>query len=95
MNRYFDPKPKFFYYDDLAGTVCHAILPSNAPIHQIISRTQPSREGAKKDACIKAIEELHKLGALNDFLLPMRDDANEEELELDSSDSDRSEGSLE
>ncbi|XP_022134940.1 dicer-like protein 4 isoform X2 [Momordica charantia] len=90
-DEYFDPKPKFFYYDDLAGTVCHAILPSNAPIHQIISRTQPSREGAKKDACIKAIEELHKLGALNDFLLPMRDDANEEELELDSSDSDRSE----
>lgn len=33
-------------------------------------------------------------GALNDHLLPMRDSANGEELELDSSDSDSSEGSL-
>lgn len=95
MNRYFDPKPKFFYYDDVGGTVCHAILPSNAPIPQIVSRSQSSKDEAKKDACLKAVEELHKLGALNDYLLPMRDNANKEELELDSSDSDSSEGSLE
>ena len=27
-------------------------------------------ESAKKDACLKACEELHKLGALTDHLLP-------------------------
>lgn len=90
-DEYFDPKPKFFYYDDLGGTVCHAILPSNAPILQIVSRSQSSRDAAKKDACLKAVEELHKLGALSDYLLPMRDNANEKESQLDSSDSDSSE----
>ncbi|XP_038879795.1 dicer-like protein 4 isoform X2 [Benincasa hispida] len=89
-DEYFDPKPKFFYYDDLEGTVCHAILPSNAPITQIVSGAQSSRDAAKKVACLKAVEELHKLGALNDYLLPMRDNADEKELELDSSDSDSS-----
>lgn len=97
MNRYFDPKPKFFYFDDLGGTVCHVNLPSNAPIPQVVSSPQSSRDAAKKDACLKAVEELHKLGALSDYLLPMRGrgSANEQESELNSSDSDSSEGSLE
>lgn len=90
--RYFDPNPKFFFLDDLGGTVCHIILPSNAPIHQIVSTQQSSMEYAKKDACLKAIEELHKLGALSDYLLPQQSNPNVEELMLDSSDSDSTEG---
>ncbi|KAE8653040.1 hypothetical protein Csa_019548 [Cucumis sativus] len=90
---YFDPKPQFSYYDDLGGTVCHVNLPSNAPIPQIVSRSQSSKDAAKKDACLKAVEELHKLGALSDYLLPMRGrgSANEQESGLNSSDSDSSE----
>lgn len=61
-------------------------------MHQIVSTPQSSMEDAKKDACLKAIEELHKLGALNDYLLPQQDNANVEELVLDSSDSDSIEG---
>lgn len=45
-------------------------------------------EAAKKDACLKAIEELHKLGALNDYLLPQEDNATEDEPMLLSFDSD-------
>ncbi|KAF4352221.1 hypothetical protein F8388_003618, partial [Cannabis sativa] len=85
---YFDPKPKFFFLDDLEGTVCHIILPSNAPIHAIFSAPQSSREAAKKDACLKAVEELHKMGVINDYLLPMQKNAILEESLLDSSDSD-------
>ncbi|KAJ6406905.1 hypothetical protein OIU84_010423 [Salix udensis] len=83
-DEYFDPKPKFFYFDDSEGTVCHLILPSNAPIHKIVGSPQSSIEVAKKDACLKAIEQLHKLGALSEFLLPQQEDTNE--LELASSD---------
>ncbi|XP_062078299.1 dicer-like protein 4 isoform X2 [Humulus lupulus] len=90
-DEYFDPKPKFFFLDDLEGTVCHIVLPSNAPIHVIFSTPQSSREAAKKDACLKAIEELHKMGAISDFLLPMQENVNLEEPLLDSSDSDSSE----
>ncbi|KAJ7979648.1 Dicer-like protein [Quillaja saponaria] len=86
-DEFFDPKPNFFYFDDLGGTVCHITLPSNAPILQIVGTPECSMEAAKKDACLKAIEELHKIGALNDYLLPEQGDANAEELITESSDS--------
>lgn len=86
-DEYFDPKPKFYYFDDVGGTVCHIILPPNAPIYQIVSTPRISMEAAKKDASLQAIEELHKLGALDDFLLPQRDDDKHEEM-LMSSDTD-------
>lgn len=86
-DEYFDPKPNFFYFDDLGGTICHIIFPSNAPLHQIVGKPQPSQEAAKKDACLLAIEQLHKLGALSNFLLPHQEDADEESA-LPSSDYD-------
>ncbi|XP_030546666.1 dicer-like protein 4 [Rhodamnia argentea] len=96
-DEYFDPKPKFYYFDDLGGTVCHIILPSNAPIHQIVSTPRLSMEAAKKDASLQAIEELHKLGALDDFLLPQRDDGKLEEMisfDSDSCEDESSRGEL-
>ncbi|XP_062159041.1 dicer-like protein 4 [Alnus glutinosa] len=87
-DEFFLPCPEFFYFDDLGGTVCHIKLPLNAPINQIVGTPQCSMEAAKQDACLKAIETLHKMGALNDYLLPGKDDANVDGLELDSSDSD-------
>ncbi|KAL8497779.1 hypothetical protein ACS0TY_021203 [Phlomoides rotata] len=77
-DEYFNPMPQFFYYDDEDGTVCSIILPANAPIHQIASSPQPSTELAKKDACLKACQELHKVGALTDYLLPEQDEKHEE-----------------
>jgi endoribonuclease Dicer len=89
--RFFDPRPNFFYFDDLGGTVCQITLPSNASIHQIVSTPQLSLEAAKRDACLKAIEELYKLGALNDCLLPRQNDTGTEKVS-GSSDSDECEG---
>lgn len=90
--RYFDPKPKFYYFDDLGGSVCHISLPSNAPLSQITSKPQPSNEAAKKDACLKAIEELHKLGALSDYLLLEQDNVVEEDMVIADPDLDSFEG---
>ncbi|WJX95975.1 endoribonuclease Dicer [Trifolium repens] len=89
-DEFFDPRPNFFYFDDLGGTVCQITLPSNASIHQIVSTPQLSTEAAKRDACLKAIEELYKLGALNDCLLPGQNDTKTEKV-LGSSDSDECE----
>lgn len=58
--------------------MCHIILPPNAPIHQISSAPQSSMEAAKKEASLCAVESLHKLGSLNDFLLPHREMDNQE-----------------
>ncbi|XP_058759719.1 dicer-like protein 4 isoform X1 [Vicia villosa] len=91
-DEYFDPKPSFFYFDDSGGTVCQITLPSNAPIHQIVSAPYLSMEASKRDACLKAIEELYKLGSLNDCLLPKQNDAEPEV--LDSSDSDDCEDNI-
>ncbi|CAI0395038.1 unnamed protein product [Linum tenue] len=83
LSLFFNPKPEFYYLNDLEGTVCQIILPSNAPLHQIISAPHSCMEAAKKDACLKAIEQLHKLGALNNFLLPERGSLEEELAEED------------
>lgn len=86
-DEFFIPKPEFFYFDDVEGTICRIILPSNAPAHVIVSSPQSSTEAAKKDACLKACKELHQLGALTDYLLPDLDDGKKD-LEQEFSDSD-------
>lgn len=91
MYRFFNPKPRLYFFDDAEGTVCYIILPANAPIHQIISLPQPSREAAKKDACLKACQQLHQLGALTNYLLP-DDEVDEDTQDSSDSDSDSDEG---
>ncbi|KAK7265138.1 hypothetical protein RJT34_32754 [Clitoria ternatea] len=93
-DEYFNPKPNFYYYDDSGGIVCHIILPSNAPIHQIVGMPQLSMEASKRDACLKAIGELYKLGALNDCLLPVQDDTEQEEQVSVASEEDECEDTL-
>ncbi|KAK4604657.1 hypothetical protein RGQ29_012930 [Quercus rubra] len=91
-DEFFDPKPVFCCFDDIEGTVCHINLPPNAPLRQVVGAPQSSTEAARKDACLKAIEMLHKMGALNDYLLVGQDDVDEVGLGSDSSDSDSCEG---
>ncbi|XP_048490834.1 dicer-like protein 4 isoform X2 [Beta vulgaris subsp. vulgaris] len=86
-DEYFNPTPEVFNVDDTEGTICHIILPSNAPIHHIVSAPQLSMEATKKDACLRACKELHQVGALTEYLLPEQDNVREE-ANLDSSDSD-------
>lgn len=49
-------------------------------------------EASKRDACLKAIEELYNLGTLSDCLLPKQDDAEPEAQVSGSSDEDECEG---
>lgn len=78
--------------DEFGGTICCIILPANAPISEIVSSLLPSIEAAKKNACLKAVNELHNLGVLNDFLLPDSKDEIEDELSDDEFDFDNAEG---
>lgn len=77
-DEFFTPMPDFFNVDDTEGITCHIILPSNAPIHHIVGAPQCSKEAAKKDACLRACEELHQVGALTEYLLPEQDDMRDE-----------------
>lgn len=83
--RYSNPKLQFFYHDHPDGNICTLVLPANAPFHQIGSAPQPSKEAAKRDACLKACQALHEVGALTDYLLPEQD-VNYEDLDLTDSD---------
>jgi len=53
---------------------------------------QLSMETSKRDACLKAIQELYKIGALNDYLLPKQDGAEPEGQVSGSTDEDECEG---
>ncbi|KAL1189126.1 Dicer-like protein 4 [Cardamine amara subsp. amara] len=99
-DEFFQPKPEFQFKpaEEFGGTICHIILPANAPISEIVGSLQPSTEAAKKSACLKAVNELHNLGVLNEFLLPDSKDEIEDELSDDEFDFDnveaRSRGEL-
>ncbi|XP_068649428.1 endoribonuclease Dicer homolog 4-like isoform X2 [Aristolochia californica] len=73
-DEYFTPKPLFVYSDDLNGTVCRIALPPSAPFREVYSSPYPSKDEAKRDACLKACQELHAAGCLSDYLLPEQDD---------------------
>ncbi|KAJ3679169.1 hypothetical protein LUZ60_017180 [Juncus effusus] len=67
---YFTPIPNYIYMDDLQGVICRIILPPNAAVRQVDSEPCPSKDLAKRNACLIACERLHDLGALNEYLLP-------------------------
>ncbi|XP_020265696.1 endoribonuclease Dicer homolog 4-like isoform X2 [Asparagus officinalis] len=87
---YFDPLPKFFFIDDIHGTICRVILPSNAPVRQVDSLPCSSKDEAKRAACLKACIELHKKGALTNYLLPGLDDGKRKILATNCSESQNS-----
>ncbi|XP_020599927.1 endoribonuclease Dicer homolog 4 isoform X2 [Phalaenopsis equestris] len=69
-DKFFTPNLKFYYMDDRDGTICRLILPPNAPLRQADSLPCASKDEAKRAACLNACIELHRRGALSDFLLP-------------------------
>ncbi|KAJ3708060.1 hypothetical protein LUZ61_011765 [Rhynchospora tenuis] len=67
---YFTPSPNYYYMDDKSGIICRVVLPPNAALRQVDSIPCFSKDMAKRDACLKACQMLHELGALTDYLLP-------------------------
>ncbi|KAF9981623.1 Dicer-like protein 1 [Modicella reniformis] len=51
--------------------VCDLMLPANAPIRAVQSDYMTTKNMAKKSAAFKACEQLYRLGALNENLLPV------------------------
>lgn len=70
LGRYFTPSPNFYYMDDKSGIICRVVLPPNAALRQVDSEPCFSRDMARRNACLKACQMLHNLGALTDYLLP-------------------------
>ncbi|CAA7398025.1 unnamed protein product [Spirodela intermedia] len=81
-DEYFTPAPKFFFKEDLSGTICCICLPPNCPIRQVESLPLASKQAAKRAACLKACIELHALGALTEYLLPASRDQKPESREV-------------
>ncbi|KAF9162667.1 Dicer-like protein 1 [Actinomortierella ambigua] len=54
-----------------SGFICMLKLPESAPIHKLESDVMSTKTMAKRSAAFKACEQLHRLGALNDNLLPI------------------------
>ncbi|XP_071686095.1 dicer-like protein 4 isoform X2 [Rutidosis leptorrhynchoides] len=91
-DEFFNPKPRLYYTNHDEGIFCSIVLPANAPIHEILGLPQPSMEEAKKDACLRACQQLHELGALTHYLLP-DDEVDDENQDFSDSDSDDEENS--
>ena len=56
------------------------------------SQPCPSKDEAKRDACLKACIRLHKLGALTDFLLPGQGSRKTKVSTIDISEINKAEG---
>ncbi|XP_078162667.1 dicer-like 4 isoform X3 [Carex rostrata] len=69
-DKYFTPSPNFYYMDDKSGIICRVVLPPNAALRQVDSEPCFSKDMARRNACLKACQMLHNLGALTDYLLP-------------------------
>ncbi|XP_051121429.1 endoribonuclease Dicer homolog 2 isoform X2 [Andrographis paniculata] len=63
---YFKPHPRFSYNKELESCTLH--LPNNCPIQTVA--VQGSTKFLKPLVCLEACKELHKVGALTDYLVP-------------------------
>jgi len=81
-DEYCTPRPEFdIISSGDSGFVCDLTLPPNAPIRLLQSDRTSTKSMAKKSAAYKACELLHRLGALNDNLLPIVIKVDEDEEE--------------
>ncbi|KAG0042835.1 Dicer-like protein 1 [Gryganskiella cystojenkinii] len=87
-DEYCSPHPEFdTIMNGESGFVCDLTLPPNAPVRLLQSDRTSTKIMAKKSAAYKACEQLHRLGALNDNLLPVaKDIVKEDEKDQESVD---------
>lgn len=66
MSRYFKPTPRFIIDDGFKMCTLH--LPNSCPLQTVC--VEGPKAILKKLVCLKACEQLHRIGALTDNLLP-------------------------
>ncbi|KAK9101564.1 hypothetical protein Scep_024994 [Stephania cephalantha] len=86
-DRYFTPKPIFGFLFSEGFYECVLTLPPNAPLQRVDGPSARSAHMAKQLVCLEACQRLHKLGALDDHLLPSIEKALENEIVKKSKDS--------
>jgi endoribonuclease Dicer len=77
--RYYSPKPEYLLQKAGSEYECILNLPQTSPVIKVIGPSKSTPQLAKQAAALKACEELHQAGALNDHLVPTLDPDLEEE----------------
>lgn len=69
-DKYCTLRPQFEIISEETGYVCRLRLPPNAAVLEVTSAIFESKVVAKRVAALEACTQLHRVGALNDHLLP-------------------------
>eukprot|EP01018_Ginkgo_biloba_P017577 Gb_32044 [translate_table: standard] len=75
-DRYYTPRPHF--HVDKGTGICILELPTNCPITRI--EVEGNINLLKPLACLEACKQLHEVGALTDYLLPEKEEEEEEQI---------------
>ncbi|XP_020528007.1 endoribonuclease Dicer homolog 3a isoform X1 [Amborella trichopoda] len=79
-DKYYTPRPAFQY--TLVGKFyqCTLTLPPNAAFHMLKGPVNRNSHVSRQLACLEACQKLHKIGALDDHLLPIIEEPEENDL---------------
>lgn len=67
------PKPEYVFQEVGSLHKCNLKLPPASPIHEVEGEPQSTPHLAKQLTALEACKQLHKIGALNDNLVPSLD----------------------
>ncbi|KAK1291521.1 hypothetical protein QJS10_CPB17g02656 [Acorus calamus] len=70
-DRYYTPKPNFYYFINNGLYEWTLTLPPNAALQRIVGPADQNSHVAKQLLCFDACKKLHQKGALDDHLLPL------------------------
>lgn len=82
--RYFSPKPIFQLSYGEGSYECQLTLPPTAAFQTIVGPSTRNSNLSKQLVCLEACKKLHKMGALNDHLLPSVEEISESDMGLKS-----------
>lgn len=76
-DKYSTPKPEFQFSDSGGSCECTLTLPPNAAFRTLVGPLSRNCHLAKQRVCLEACEKLHRMGALDDRLLPSIEETSE------------------
>ncbi|XP_050938034.1 endoribonuclease Dicer homolog 3a isoform X2 [Cucumis melo] len=83
-DKYFSPKPIFQLSYGEGSYECQLTLPPTAAFQTIVGPSTRNSNLSKQLVCLEACKKLHKMGALNDHLLPSVEEISESDMGLKS-----------